>query len=1642
MYLLKANDELLEVDISVFIQSQLKEKSNDGYLNINGNNEEIENIEVVEIVVIANEMKMDRRPIRFSDNSIVLFSDKDFKVIYVSKYQNNRVGVFINIKECTILLNHIGILKHLESLSLYVTRIKTLPEGIGNLKHLLSLSLHGTRIKTFPEVLLKLENLKKLELDSTLITTLPEGLGNLKYLESFSLHGTRIKTFPEVLLKLENLKKLELDYTSITILPEGIGNLKHLESLSLNETKIKTFPEGLLKLENLKKLELDSTLITTLPEGIGNLKHLESLDLHGTRIKTFPEGLLKLENLKILNFDSTYITTIPKSIGNLKQLEILSLRRTSIKTLPEGIGNLKHLDSLSLHGTRISTLPESVSRLENLKILELDNTLITALPEGIGNLKHLESLSLHGTRIKTLPESVSKLENLENLELDDTLITALPEDIGNLKHLESLSLRRTRITSLPEGIGNLKHLESLNLNGTRITTLPESLIKLENLKKLELYDTDITILPEGIDNLKHLESLNLIETRITTLPESLAKLENLKILDLGNTDITSLPEALGDLISLRRLDLSYTGITTLPQSIEQLINLNMLSLNSLHLDIIPRSCIRVGLDLALDGTTISRQPRALFNLPTEQILKTYYDVPHVRINEGKVIFLGNEDAGKTHTILRIRSNGEKKEYDTVSTPGVDIQSFDCGDGMIIRFWDFGGQEIMHSMHHCFLTERTCYVVVVRTRSAESPMSQARKWLRTVAGFSQQVSVLLLVNQWHNVSTDAEIDDQELKTICPALSGIIYYSAVDSSQEDFKQLVTERIKREVIRLDSVKLELPESWAGIREDMLKMRQNYITMQDYRRICAKHGLNKDDEDSESIRIWLLEWFNDMGVCFSYHKDAPANAMALRNYKVLQPKWLTEGLYRLINNGHRFTSSGSLNRDDIISILTLSKSEYLAVDKNIVIGKDDCEYVLEVMRKFRRSFQRKDGLEFIPETLSSKRPENVERLEDEFLPPLTYTIKLTSLPLGLLHRLMVDLFGYTEGVLWLRGVRLRDRNTVLLVDSEEGQEWLRFRLFRKGNITAYCSLFLLARNLVLRYIREMRLVLEGESLQIEQHGSAASYPLDVALQAWYVDEDFKLTYNKGVLGNFPVSELLYPIFPKEVLEGARSVSCLIDVGINSTISAVAYAYPYATEETVSLLKDNQHDKWMDAINRYKEFDRQPILIQLAVLLMRDSRVGMWLEEHGVKKEEMKERKSPVLEETKIEGINRELFQWSLTSNLYKMAVGIYDKEQEMLGKALGPNERKRYQGSYNLMQAVWRNHPELGLAPDYKLLSEKEYSGQYYDGYRDHTTHMFKVFLLGLYLYEKSQYFNRAIKAKMQTDKDFLAVWILTAMYHDIGYLIETEKGCWDSKEGKETMERFNDNLSLPLTKLYPDTFGKGTEKGRQEECGIRPPHANNRYDLEKHMDHLKEICVTVSLAMDEKSNPIREYYQSVSEKYDGRSYYDHGIVSACMLLFVCESLSDYIQETADKKMKLLNKHVEKRNAFLAVLPQYHKYAQMAAEAIALHNIQKNWSEEKIYDLNARNVCISEFCIPLEELPIAYLLRVCDELQCWDRQSFTSPLGNSRSSLEPDKLSLNSYLENVDLSVKDDEKRSDIAKALEGVLDPPLNKILMLKE
>lgn len=491
---------------------------------------------------------------------------------------------------------------------------------------------------------------------------------------------------------------------------------------------------------------------------------------------------------------------------------------------------------------------------------------------------------------------------------------------------------------------------------------------------------------------------------------------------------------------MQSLYLADTCIHRLPICLSHLKKLEYLNLFHLHLHHLPSWVMNIGSEFIFDenyhetgvrlnSTTLSTQPISLFHQPRE-LIQAYFDAPKIPVNEGKVIFLGHGDVGKSYTIQRIRNNDERADYDTSMTPGISITSHPVeyqGRRFDIRFWDFGGQDAMHAMHRCFLTQRTCYVVMVSNRLPDLD-GQARYWLRNIESFAPGSEVLLVVNRWEDYPYNGDLNTNQLHQDFPNLVNCVTVSAKCDSKEKFHALLTEELIQMAAKLDSTGMDFPEQWYSIRQELLSMADNgeyYINQQKYHEICGKYGL-----DDPNIRMWLLEWFNDLGTCFSYHQDTEKKE--LKEYKILNPGWLTNAIYLLILNGRKYTDNGIIKHSGVSDLLENPKGGTVS---GLTYSPAECGYILEVMRKFRLSFAVSGTEEFIPALCPNQTPTNL--IPAEYKEHLGYELEYTYLPDTVVHQLMI--FCYRQLKLdrcWQKGmtieIPLTGLSAIVRMDSD----------------------------------------------------------------------------------------------------------------------------------------------------------------------------------------------------------------------------------------------------------------------------------------------------------------------------------------------------------------------------------------------------------------------------------------------------------------------------------------------------------------------------------------------------------------------------------------------------------------------------------
>lgn len=676
-------------------------------------------------------------------------------------------------------------------------------------------------------------------------------------------------------------------------------------------------------------------------------------------------------------------------------------------------------------------LPHSICILTGLESLNLWGSQVSDLTP-LRGLTVLKSLNLSGTQVRDLTP-LRGLAVLKSLNLNGTQVRDLTP-LRDLTALRSLDLGATQVCDLTP-LSGLTVLKSLNLSAIQVRDLI-LLSGLTALKSLDLRAIQMIDLTP-LNGLTALESLNLNVTQVNDLAP-LSGLTALKSLRLWGNQVSNLTPLRG-LELLEHLDLRECDLRAIPRELYE------------HLMVIHMDDFYHDEGLCLGGATLSTQPISIFG-EGDGPIRAYYDAPKVPVRESKVIFLGDGGAGKTHTIKRILNKGNDDNIGTDVTLGISIQPYTAHEGgadeFRINFWDFGGQENMHAMHRCFLTERTLYVVVINNRWDLD--QQARYWLDNIRSFAPDSPVILAVNLWEGIHKYG-LDTNRLHRDYPNLVEVQRYSAKGEDNGNFTAL-TNLIVEQAEKLDSCAMELPVEWAAIRQELIDKAGSdewYMDRESYHEICEKHGLG---EEQSGIRSWLLEWFNDLGICFSYHRDKQTKE-ELGTYKVLNPKWLTSAIYILLNHADLDVDNGCVTHSEIRKTLKRPledgdlnrKDDCDYILPNVKYSPQECEYILQVMRKFGLSYQivgKKK--EFIPALCDSQMPKDLRPTGCGT--PISYEFRYSFLPDSVVQRMMIRLYGsknFTK--LWRRGFRFdeSDHGLITVVDAGGPDDILRIDVY-----------------------------------------------------------------------------------------------------------------------------------------------------------------------------------------------------------------------------------------------------------------------------------------------------------------------------------------------------------------------------------------------------------------------------------------------------------------------------------------------------------------------------------------------------------------------------------------------------------------------
>jgi internalin A len=686
---------------------------------------------------------------------------------------------------------------------------------------------------------------------------------------------------------------------------------------------------------------------------------------------------------------------------------LLDLSKKGIKELPVEIGQLKNLTFLNLSENQLSSLPAEIGQLTNLTELVLSNNQLSELPAEIWGLTNLTKLSLFGNKLTKLLAEIGKLSNLTELNLSANQLTMLPTEIGALSNLTKLSISVNKLATLPAEIGALSNLMELNLSQNQLRSLPTEIGKLSNLTKLSLFYNQLRSLPTEIGQLTNLIDIDLWNNQLVSLPAEFWQLTNLTRLGLDGNQFSSLPAEIGKLTNLIELNLSGNQLTMLPVEIEKLTNLTKLYLHENPALQLPPEVLGPTWQ---DVTTDKKAAKPV------DILEFYFRrrKEGVRpLKEVKVILVGQGSVGKTSLVKKIVTGKFNKREK--KTEGIYINkewSITGKSGKVqVNFWDFGGQEIMHATHQFFLTRRTIYLLVLDARKGENE-SNIHYWLKIIRSYGGDSPVLVVTNKCETHHLD--LDETRLKKDYPNIQGFHKTSCekgtgIEKLKKDIAKQIRSRKMRHVFD------PLPIAYFTIKEKLEKMAsdENYIDIRTYYKLCADNGVDKQDEQD-----LLLRFLHDLGTVLNFND--PENPYSLREMNVLNPEWVTEGVYKILNDKPVAKRGGVLNRKQLKQIL-----------KNRKYPQKYHPFIIDMMRKFELCFTVRENEEWlVAELLPRSEPQKLK--EDE--KALAFRYHYDVLPAGIICRFIVRRYENLtkKPIYWRSGVVLKIEECKVLIRSD----------------------------------------------------------------------------------------------------------------------------------------------------------------------------------------------------------------------------------------------------------------------------------------------------------------------------------------------------------------------------------------------------------------------------------------------------------------------------------------------------------------------------------------------------------------------------------------------------------------------------------
>lgn len=382
--------------------------------------------------------------------------------------------------------------------------------------------------------------------------------------------------------------------------------------------------------------------------------------------------------------------------------------------------------------------------------------------------------------------------------------------------------------------------------------------------------------------------------------------------------------------------------------------------------------------------------------------------------------------------------------DTLSTDGIDmtVESFNFNDSCSLKdkapisfsVWDFGGQEVYHTTHSLFLSDRSIFLIVYKL-TKEDYDSKISYWLNFIKSKAPNSPIILVGTHLDSLLTSSGSKKSRLSEITETTTNKFketYKKKFKQLQHPVRPVSTHTLKgmEELIKhIQDVAMEQPftktlppERWFALdhlltikRESFTKeQRPPVLTWEEYLGYAKAAGVGKGRDD-EVDRV--TEYLHEIGTIFVVPRESSCGQLVKDVF--IDPQWMSSVFKSVLTTKHGFLKAGVMSLNMVESQLWREFPESIhSVLLNVLETFEIC---------FTMPGSEGETLICIPSLLPTQKPEEILTdfpQRDETCSNFKREYVFDFVPAGLFSRYVAKLMRYGDGLHWWRhGVMIKSK-------------------------------------------------------------------------------------------------------------------------------------------------------------------------------------------------------------------------------------------------------------------------------------------------------------------------------------------------------------------------------------------------------------------------------------------------------------------------------------------------------------------------------------------------------------------------------------------------------------------------------------------